>query len=253
MVACAGRPSVDNALAVSSHRAGFAEPQMSKAPVRRLLSAIADLYRSEVATAGEASFMLTSVLQAIASTPYPRAAMRDAETPTARIDKPVSRFVPSLVLPADGPIGEVGRRFVAAEPHLDWLQNPNYTAGRMGADFVDRYGYVEIVGPQRMFRSPATLVGLLLLGPGVHYPDHSHPAEELYHVVSGTAEWWREGAPWQRVPQGTAIHHPPDVRHAMRTADEPLLALYCWRGAVTVAADLTGAAAPTARTKRKTD
>jgi quercetin dioxygenase-like cupin family protein len=153
---------------------------------------------------------------------------------------PVCRFLPVALRRADaGPLAALAQAVAQAEPSLDWLQNPNYTAARMGAGFVDRYGYVELVGPGRPFHSTQLLVGFLLLGPETHYPDHAHAAEETYHVVSGSAEWWREGRDWQREPAGAVIHHAPHVRHAMRTQDEPLLALYCWTGEVATPADLT--------------
>jgi quercetin dioxygenase-like cupin family protein len=152
----------------------------------------------------------------------------------------VARFVTKAVaLGHDGPLAEVADGFARIEPQSDWLQNPNYTREAMGPDFVDRYGYVELVGPGRPAASRDLLVGLLLLGPGTHYPDHAHPAEEAYHVVAGRAEWWREGEGWRLRPAGALIHHPPMVRHAMRTSDEPLLALYCWAGKVEVAAQIT--------------
>jgi len=109
----------------------------------------------------------------------------------------------------------------------------------MGPGYDDRYGYVELIGPGRPVESTDLLVGLLLLGPEMHYPDHAHPAEEIYHVVAGNAEWWREGEGWRMRPPGSVIHHTPMVRHAMRTSDEPLLALYCWTGNVEVYATMT--------------
>ena len=108
----------------------------------------------------------------------------------------------------------------------------------MGETF-DNYAYVELAGPGRWFESADIRLGFLLLGPQSHYPDHCHPAEEAYHVVSGTAEWWREDTGWTARQAGTLIHHAPLVRHAMRTRDEPLLALYCWAGEIGAHATLT--------------
>jgi len=154
--------------------------------------------------------------------------------------KPVAQFVSQAAgLAKQGPLAEVADAFAAIEPHCDWLQNPNYSEASLGPGYVDRYGYVELVGPGRPVESADLLVGLLLLGPGMHYPDHAHPAEEIYHVVAGTAEWWREDEGWRRKGPGAVIHHVPMMRHAMRTADEPLLALYCWTGEVKTYATMT--------------
>ena len=74
-------------------------------------------------------------------------------------------------------------------------------------------------------------LGFLMLGPDTLYPPHAHAAEELYLVLAGTAAWQHGHEPWVNRPPGTAIHHPPRLPHATRTAAEPLLALYLWWGA----------------------
>jgi hypothetical protein len=56
------------------------------------------------------------------------------------------------------------------------------------------------------------------------------PAVELYLVLGGTAEWQRGDEPWRRRPPGAFILHPSRIGHAMRTLEEPLLALYAWHG-----------------------
>jgi mannose-6-phosphate isomerase-like protein (cupin superfamily) len=139
---------------------------------------------------------------------------------------------------AQGPLQAVAHALGRAQAVLDWLQNPNYTTASIGAGFVSRYGYVELVGPGRAFDTHELLVGFLLLGPHTHYPDHHHAAEEVYHVVSGRAAWRRGNGAWSIKPPGASIHHAPHVPHAMRTEDEPLLALYCWMGDVAVPAEL---------------
>jgi quercetin dioxygenase-like cupin family protein len=72
---------------------------------------------------------------------------------------------------------------------------------------------------------------VLVLGPRVHYPAHHHAALELYVPLSGTARWQQGGGPYALRAPGSAIEHASNEPHAMRTDDEPLLALYCWRGA----------------------
>ena len=41
------------------------------------------------------------------------------------------------------------------------------------------------------------------------YPDHSHRAAEVYHVIAGSAEWWRDGEDWITRPPGAVITHAP--------------------------------------------
>lgn len=193
--------------------------------MRRLFKAIETVYRQS--TGGP----LSAAAQKLSEEPRPGSGNR----------KKVAQFVAEAVtLGRNGPFAEIAVAFAAVEPYCDWLQNPNYSEASLGPGYVDRYGYVELVGPGRPVESADLLVGLLMLGPGMHYPDHAHPAEEIYHVVAGTAEWWREDEGWRRRGPGAVIHHAPMMRHAMRTEVEPLLALYCWTGEVKTYATMTG-------------
>lgn len=128
----------------------------------------------------------------------------------------------------------------AAAPGFRWRQNPAYTAGTMGAAFMAGYGYAEFVGPREaLFHSEAIRVGLLVLGPGRHYPPHAHPAEEVYHPLTPGALWRRVPEAWRDVAPGRAIHHAPMVEHETRAGSVALLALYCWAGDTATEAHLT--------------
>jgi mannose-6-phosphate isomerase-like protein (cupin superfamily) len=202
----------------------------------RLIEAIIDLYRGTQPEAGAAATILGCAAQFLAECD-----IRQLEGGMAT-RKPVRRHLPAALLAArGGPLAELADAFEGIEPVSDWQQNPNYTTETIGASFLENYGYVELVGPRRTIASDEFLIGFLLLGPDTLYPDHSHAAAEVYHVVAGIAEWWREDRGWTRLPAGTAVAHAPGVRHAMRTGDEPLLALYCWEGEIATAARLSDA------------
>ncbi len=47
--------------------------------------------------------------------------------------------------------------------------------------------------------------------------------------LSGTAAWLQGDAVWRDRTPGTLIHHLSEEPHAMRTREEPLLAMYLWR------------------------
>jgi hypothetical protein len=68
------------------------------------------------------------------------------------------------------------------------------------------------------------------MAPRTLYPNHFHSAVELYLVLGGRAEWRCGAEPWARRPPGAFILHPSRIGHAMRTLDEPLLALFAWHG-----------------------
>ena len=110
----------------------------------------------------------------------------------------------------------------------------------MGAAFMAGYGYVEFAGPRdALFHAPGIRVGLLVLGAGLHYPLHAHPAEEIYHPLTDGGLWRRGDEAWRAVPIGHAIHHPPMMPHETKAGDSTLLALYCWRGDTVTEARLT--------------
>lgn len=99
-----------------------------------------------------------------------------------------------------------------------------------GRRFHPELRLLKIVGPNGLSDDSAVHLGLTPLAPHTHYPLHSHPAVELYLVLTGAALWRTSGRPFKRRQPGSAILHPTNIGHAMETADEPLLALYTWRG-----------------------
>ncbi len=113
---------------------------------------------------------------------------------------------------------------------MDWRQT--YPADSVGRDFLQNYGYSELLGPTGPLAAARIACGFLVLGPRTLYPRHSHEAEEIYVPLSGTARWQRSDSEWvERVP-GTVIYHASEEPHAMHTGDRPLLAIYVWRGAL---------------------
>jgi hypothetical protein len=132
----------------------------------------------------------------------------------------------SQVMAGDGllltPLASLG-------PVLDWVQNPNYVARPPGADFLANYGYAVLAGPGGLVASDRLALGILMLGPGTHYPTHRHPAVEIYVVAAGEAEWRKGDAPWRR-----------ELPHATRTLGDPLLAVYVWRGDLMTYAKIAG-------------
>jgi hypothetical protein len=48
-----------------------------------------------------------------------------------------------------------------------------------------------------------------------------------------------DGSTWQKHAPGSLVYHRAWRPHAMRTEDEPLLALFAWLGDLTVASRLT--------------
>jgi Dimethlysulfonioproprionate lyase len=115
----------------------------------------------------------------------------------------------------------------ALADELDWRQT--YTRADFGQRFLDNYGFSEWIGERGAFMSDRVACGVLLLGPNIEYPAHSHEAEELYLPLAGQAMWRAGPSDWRLREPGTWIHHPSWTIHAMRTGADPLLAAYVWR------------------------
>ena len=74
------------------------------------------------------------------------------------------------------------------------------------------------------------VLGLVLLGPDLHYRAHHHPAEEYYLPLGAIR--WDHGEGWVDEPAGELIHHAPWQPHAMATDGRPVLLAYVWFGEV---------------------
>lgn len=122
----------------------------------------------------------------------------------------------------------VAAAIASLEGHLQWRQSASYSDAVLGEGFIDNYGWCEIVGPHGFFNGDDFLLGLLTLGPGRHYKDHYHPAPELYWPLTGGTQWRQGDGGFEAKDAGSIIWHRPNVVHATKTGDAPLLALWSW-------------------------
>jgi hypothetical protein len=117
---------------------------------------------------------------------------------------------------------------VSLASYLTW--NQTYSAEDFGAGFLEKYGWTEFIGQRGPIASYRMACGVLLLGPEIEYPRHSHEAEEVYVPLTGPTLWQRSDQDWTYRAPGRPVYHSSWVPHAMRTEKVPLLALYLWRG-----------------------
>lgn len=116
----------------------------------------------------------------------------------------------------------------ALAPQLIWRRRPNveddlrFTAGHANS---------TIVGPGGIEDRSDVWVGISLLAPSLVYPDHRHPPEEIYLVMSN-GDWRQNDGQWHTPGQGGTVYNPPGIVHAMRAGrSAPLLATWClWSG-----------------------
>ena len=141
---------------------------------------------------------------------------------------PATRFLPECVATSMFMSPDVAAALAEIDEFLKWKQNPNYSDQSMGPGYMDNYAYAELVGPDGFFAGNDFLMGLLLLGPNVHYRDHHHAAPELYWLLTGPSEWRLGKGDFAMREAGETIWHEPHVVHATRTGSSPLLAVWAW-------------------------
>jgi len=169
------------------------------------------------------SFSLPTLTPFLADWPETLAATR--AVPKSSL--PVLRWLPAIAGDDRCFATSLVEHLCRAAGSLEWRQS--YAPHEIGADFLQNYGWTELMGQRAPIDASRVACGFLLLGPSTLYPRHGHEAEEVYVPLSGTARWQQGDAVWREKPPGTLIHHARNEPHAMLTGTEPLLALYLWR------------------------
>lgn len=116
---------------------------------------------------------------------------------------------------------------VRAAPMAHWRQTFKDTA--IGPDFLERFGCYTIIGKGGAFTHDGFWCWIVYMPPGLYYPWHHHPGEELYIVVAGEAEFHRGGAPSETLREGAKVQHASNQPHAMATGEHPVMCLVAWR------------------------
>ena len=121
----------------------------------------------------------------------------------------------------------LARAFLAASPHAQWRET--YKATDIGADFMDRFACYCLIGAGGPWVSGQFSAYVVYMPPHLHYRWHHHPAEELYFVLAGQAEFYREGAAPETLRAGQSSFHASGQPHAMQTRDSSVMAYVLWR------------------------
>jgi quercetin dioxygenase-like cupin family protein len=117
---------------------------------------------------------------------------------------------------------DLAAAFEALEPALAWRTRtmPNAPSG-----FAEGHASARVLDHNGLEQRGGLVSGFSLVAPGITYPEHNHPPEEIYLVLSA-GEWWQAGSGWRAFGPGGIVHNPPNVRHAMRGTGIPLLAIW---------------------------
>lgn len=92
--------------------------------------------------------------------------------------------------------------------------------------------HVELVGPDGFVPSDKVRLGLYGMQPGANYGIRTHPAEEVFVMLAGRADWKKGDAGYATLGPGERSYHPSMLPHATRTTDSAFLSLYVWTGDV---------------------
>ena len=127
-----------------------------------------------------------------------------------------------------GRVSALADAFAAIEPQLNWKVRAGAEA--QGEHFLNSHANATIAGAEGLEIRSDVWIGVSLLAPLTQYPDHRHPPEEVYIVLSG-GQWRQESGPWHEPSVGGLVYNSPNVVHAMRSLEQPLLALwFLWTG-----------------------
>ena len=121
-------------------------------------------------------------------------------------------------------LGDAARAIKLLEPAIGWQRR---TSGSNGSkDYVEQHVNGMICGPGGMESRYDVQLGFSLLAPHTRYPDHRHPPEEAYVLLSA-GEFRQHDGDWFDPGIGGGLHNTPNSMHAMRSGTTPLLALWC--------------------------
>ena len=147
-----------------------------------------------------------------------------ARPATARL--PVCHHLPTALEHArrqPGPVSALADAFAVIEPQLNWKVRSGAEAH--GEQFLNGHANATIIGPEGLEVRPDLRFGVSLMAPRMQYPDHRHPPEEIYVVLSD-GQWRQASNSWHEPGIGGLVYNPPNIVHAMRSMELPLLALW---------------------------
>lgn len=140
----------------------------------------------------------------------------------------VTERLPALMAAAGPQTAELTFAVLAAAPHLAWSHS--YSADEVGADYLARSGWFNLVSPEGPYATPALRVSIGYWDQGLTYPRHRHAPEEIYCVLAGSARFDSENQASVEAGPGTLVRHEPNQWHAIEMHAAPLLAIAFWKG-----------------------
>lgn len=114
--------------------------------------------------------------------------------------------------------------FERIAPLLAWKVRPS--GGPHASDnWPGGHANAVIVGKGGLEERSDIAIGVSLLAPNVRYPDHNHAPEELYMILT-PGRFQHGDSAWHEPGPGGTFHNTPNIKHAMASGDNPLLAIW---------------------------
>lgn len=118
----------------------------------------------------------------------------------------------------------VSEAFGRIQTKLAWRQrqvvDPTASPG-----FSENHANAVIIGKGGLEENSTYTIGVSVAAPYAAYPEHDHPPEELYLLLS-PGDFRHGNDPWNSLKAGDTFYNTPAINHAMRAGDEPLLVIW---------------------------
>lgn len=127
--------------------------------------------------------------------------------------------------------------FLAAGVGAQWRES--YDRNVIGGAFMDRFGVYCLIGSGGPWASAQMACYMVYMPAKLWYTWHHHPAEEMYVIIAGEAEFSRKGHAPETLRPGDTVFHASNQPHATETHDHPVMAYVMWRNNLGIRPTLT--------------
>jgi mannose-6-phosphate isomerase-like protein (cupin superfamily) len=148
---------------------------------------------------------------------------------TENFQLPATRHLTMDLSSGQQSIDQLLKLYAANKGRLKWEQSYTRADGVVGEDMLSGYGFAEMIGKLGPFLSHAVRCGIGVYGPAIDYPRHTHKAEEVYLVMSGTAQFKLGQGPAELKSAGDVIYVESMTPHGFTTEDQAMVVFYLWQ------------------------
>ena len=140
--------------------------------------------------------------------------------------QPVCEYIPESLKFSRGQTLELKQlavKFEGLYQQLPWYPSDRSTNKKRA--FYNGHANAVMTGHGGLEEHTSVRFGVSLIAPNIEYPNHQHPPEEGYLVIS-EGDWRQANSDWFHRKPGDTVHNVPNIWHAMRSGKSPLLAVW---------------------------